>query len=251
MLTERALRAVRSLPRPPDAIVISGDLADCGLASEYAVLSDMLRRLATAPVYLIPGNHDRRDVMRAALRDFPGITDQQQFIQYVVETLPLRLVMLDTIVPGAHHGELCSARLQWLEATLAARPERPTVVVMHHPPFKTGMRRMDASGLRNADAFCATISRHRQVQRILCGHQHRSVAGSVAHALATVAPSAAHQVELDLWSDRPEMWNLEPAAFQLHVHEQGGPIVTHTAYVEAFPGPFPFVVGPDCPFKPV
>lgn len=250
MLTERALRALRNLPQPPDAIVISGDLTDCGLASEYAVLSEMLQRLIKVPVLLIPGNHDRREVMRAELRHLPGMNDDPKFIQYAVETLPLRLVMLDTVVPGEEYGDLCPARLEWLDKTLSARPERPTVVVMHHPPFVTGIRHMDSLGLRHADAFAAIIGRHRQVQRILCGHHHRPIVAPFAHAIASVAPSVAHQVELDLWTDGPATWTLEPPAFQILLYEEGRPIVTHTAYVESFPGPFPFLAGPDYPGKP-
>lgn len=243
-LTERALRAVRNLPKAPDVIVISGDLTDCGLAAEYAVLTDLLRRLTKVPVLLIPGNHDRRDVMRTQMRHMPGVNDDPQFVQYTIETFALRLVMLDTVMPGAHYGELCTARLEWLQTALASQPHRPTVVVMHHPPFDSGMRHMDSTNLRNSDAFAGVIARNRQVQRILCGHLHRPVIAPVAHAIASSAPSVAHQVELDLWSDDPETWNLEPAAFQMLLYNEGGPMVTHTAFVESFPGPFPFLCEP-------
>jgi 3',5'-cyclic AMP phosphodiesterase CpdA len=226
MLTERALRAVRNLPQPPDVIVISGDLTDCGLAAEYEVLTDLLQRLVTVPVLLIPGNHDRREVMRAAMRHMPGVNDDPEFIQYSTESLALRLVMLDTVVPGASHGALCAARLDWLEATLAAQPDRPTVLVMHHPPFISGIRAMDRVNLRNSDEFTAVIARHRQVQRILCGHHHRPIVAPVAQAIASVAPSVAHQL-----------------------YQEGGPVVAHTAHVESFPGPFPFLLDPDYPGK--
>jgi 3',5'-cyclic AMP phosphodiesterase CpdA len=246
MLTERALRAVRGLRVPPDAIVISGDLTDNGLVSEYAELSDMLARIIKVPIYVIPGNHDRRDNLRSGLSQLPGVNAHPEFVHYTVEDLPVRLVMLDTVVPGAGHGHLCAARLAWLEETLSAEPEKPTIVVMHHPPFLCGIRHMDRINLRNADEFTAVIARHRQVQRILCGHNHRPVTAQVAHAIASIAPSVAAQVEFDL-SDDPGQWNLEPAAFQVHLALDGAGIVSHTVYVENFPGPYPFLSDPDYP----
>jgi len=164
-------------------------------------------------------------------------------VQYCVDDLPVRLVMLDTLVPGAPHGELCARRLAWLDAALAAAPERPTIVAMHHPPFLCGIAHMDRIILRDSAAFVAVIAKHRQVQRILCGHHHRPVTAPVAHAIASIAPSVAHQVELDLFSESTGLWNLEPAAFQLHVWLEGM-MVSHTAYVERFPGPFPFFADP-------
>ncbi|HEX3348357.1 MAG TPA: phosphodiesterase [Acetobacteraceae bacterium] len=247
MLSERALRAVRALRFKPDAIVISGDLTDNGLDAEHAVLNGMLRReISGTPIYVIPGNHDRREAMRSAMAAFPGVTSDPEFVQYSVEDLPVRLVMLDTVVPGHGHGELCAKRLAWLDRTLAAAPERTTIVVMHHPPFVTGIGHMDAINLRDSDAFAAVIARHRQVERILCGHHHRPIIGRVAHAIASVAPSVAHQVELDLHGGEQGFLVLEPPAFHIHAL-QAGRLVTHTMYVEQYPGPFPFVVEPEYP----
>ncbi len=248
MLTERALRAVRNLQVTPDAIVISGDLTDNGLPAEYEVLAEMLKRLVSVPVYVIPGNHDRRGELKSGLAALPGVNDDAEFVHYTVEDLPFRLVMLDTVVPGGSHGLLCPARLDWLERQLAAKPHKPTVIVMHHPPFVCGIRHMDGINLRNADAFVAVVARHRQVQRILCGHHHRPINAAVAHTIASIAPSVAHQVEFDL-SDDPGSWNLEPPAFQVHIDVGAGSLVSHTVYVENYPGPFPFLADPDYPGK--
>ncbi len=206
----------------------------------------MLARLLPMPVYAIPGNHDRREMMIAHL---PGARDEAGFVQYAVEDLPVRLVMLDTVVPGAGHGLLCEQRLAWLERTLAAAPERPTMIGMHHPPFLCGIAHMDAINLRNAAQFAAVVARHRQVERIVCGHHHRPVVARVAHAIASIAPSVAHQVELDLRPDAPSAFVLEPAGYTLHLWDAASGIVSHNALVESFPGPFPFLTDPDYPGK--
>ncbi len=249
MLAERALRAVAALRPRPDAVVISGDLTDCGLASEYAVLASMLgQHLSDFPVYLIPGNHDRRAEFRAALGGYPGVLSHPDFVQYAVEDLPLRLVMLDSVVPGAGHGELCAARLDWLDTVLAAAPERPTMLVLHHPPIRCGLEMMDAINLRSADALAAMLARHPQVERILCGHHHRPITGRLGRAIVVVAPSVAHQGEVALIHDQGR-FVLEPPAYQLHLHLSDGQVASHTVLVESYPGPFPYIEDPDYPGK--
>jgi 3',5'-cyclic AMP phosphodiesterase CpdA len=243
MLTERALRAVRALVIKPDAIVISGDLTNNGLAAEYAVLADMLGRIISLPVYVIPGNHDNREALRSSLGHLPGVTSDPHFIQYTVDDMDVRLVMLDTVIPGSAAGELCEKRLAWLDATLAAEPHKPTMVVMHHPPFTCGIRHMDQIALQNPADFVSVIAKHAQVKRIICGHHHRPINAAVAHTICSIAPSVAHQVEFVL-SDEPGMWNLEPAAFQVFATMGEDGIVAHTVYVENYPGPFPFVADP-------
>jgi len=254
MLAERALRAVHAFRPRADAIAVTGDLTDSGIAAQYQELAAILRRSTDLPVYVIPGNHDRREVARAELSHLPGVTDDPEFIQYTVEDLAVRLVMLDTVVPGAAHGELCVRRLAWLDAALAAVPDKPTLIGMHHPPFLCGIGHMDKIALRNIPDFTAVIARHRQVQRIICGHHHRPITVPVAQALASTAPGTAHQVELDLLSDKPGLWNLEPASFQVHLWMDqgtgGGAIVSHTGYVENFPGPYPFLIDDSYPGKP-
>ena len=106
MLTERALRAVATRQPAPDLVVITGDLTDCGLPEEYELLAGMLSRNLPMPFHVIPGNHDRRENLVAGI---PGLALRDGFLQYVVEAGPVRLIMLDTVVPGAAHGELCRA----------------------------------------------------------------------------------------------------------------------------------------------
>jgi Icc protein len=250
MMTERALRAVAAFSPRPDVVLITGDLTECGRPDEYDMVAEMIDRAVKMPVYVIPGNHDRREVLRKKLSHLPGISSDPHFIQYVIEDYPVRLVMLDSVVPGAGHGLLCEDRLNFLDATLAARPDKPTIVALHHPPFVCGIGHMDSINLRNADAFTAVIARHRQVERILCGHHHRPVVARVAHAIATIAPSVSHQVEMTLDPDEPGAMVLEPPAFQLHRWTPAEGIVSHTVLVEKFPGPFPFITEPDYPGKP-
>src|SRR6218665_831375 len=143
---------VRLDPRP-DLVVLTGDLVDHGRPEEYALLQELLAPL-TLPLYLVAGNHDEREALRSTLAgprfDYLGQTGE--FLQYAVDLGPLRLLVLDTVVPQEGRGQLCRQRLAWLEQRLA-EDDRPTVIAMHHPPFATGIAHMDALALEGADAL--------------------------------------------------------------------------------------------------
>jgi 3',5'-cyclic-AMP phosphodiesterase len=247
LFTERAFRAASRLSPRPDVVVITGDLTECGLDVEYANVARLLRKWLPMPVFVIPGNHDQRAPFRECLRHLPGVTNDPHYVQYAVEDHPVRMVMLDTLVPGSAHGELRAEQLAFLDRTLAAAPDKPTIVAMHHPPFVCGIAHMDRINLRTTPEFTAVIARHRQVERIICGHHHRPVVARVAHAIASISPSVAHQVEMCLDPHDPGAFIFEPPAFQLHRWTPTDGIVSHTLYVEDFPGPFPFYGDPKPP----
>src|SRR5690606_25621360 len=163
-----------NLPKPrPDLVVITGDLTEHGRKEEYLQLKPLLAQL-DIPFVLIPGNHDSPATLREVFHDHGYLQSPSPFIQYAIDTWPLRIVGLDTTVPMRSEGGLCAERLNWLADTLAQAPDTPTVVLMHHPPFQTGIRQMDELGLLTGrDAFADIIAPYRNIERILCGHLHR------------------------------------------------------------------------------
>jgi 3',5'-cyclic-AMP phosphodiesterase len=235
----RTVARLAELEPRPDVVLATGDLVDAGDPDEYAHLRRLLAPLAL-PLYVLPGNHDSRAGLSEAFRDHAYLPRDGEFLHYVVEDWPLRLIGLDTTVPGEPGGRLCDRRLAWLEARLAEAPERPTLLMMHHPPMTTGIDHMDAMGLESPERLAEILRRHDQVERIICGHVHRSIQASFAGKPASVAPSTAHQVMLDLSADGAARYTLEPAGFHLHLWHPGSAIVTHSAYVDGFPGPFAF-----------
>jgi 3',5'-cyclic AMP phosphodiesterase CpdA len=145
------------------------------------------------------------------------------------------------VEPGAPHGRLCARRLQWLADTLAQHRGEPVVIAMHHPPFETLIGHMDDIGLlQGADALAEILSDHPAVERVICGHLHRTIYTRVGGAVASTAPSPAHQVCLDLSPGAPSAWTLEPPAFHLHAWSGPGRMVTHVAAIGQFDGPHPF-----------
>lgn len=242
-LSYRAFEAVRALLPAPDLVVISGDLTDNGLDAEYAELKPLLAMLP-CPALCVLGNHDRRETFRAA---FPAMAGAGAFVGFAYDLGPLRLIGLDTVTPGASHGELCDARLDAFEAALAARREAPTLVFMHHPPFACGIRHMDDIALTaGRERFASIVAANPQIERVCCGHHHRPIAAKFAGTVAQIAPSVAHQVQLSLEPGHEGAMVMEPPAFLIHALVDGA-VVTHQALVERFPGPYPFVLDPDYP----
>ena len=226
---ERAVAHVNALDPRPDVALVTGDLVDSGKATEYANLRRVLSQLAM-PFYLIPGNHDARDALREAFPDHAYLP-QTGFLQYVIEGLPLRLVALDTLVPGKGHGALCAQRLDWLEARLG-ESGRPTLLFMHHPPFDVGIDAMDGMRLIEGEERLAGIVRaHGNVERVLCGHVHRPIQVRWAGTMASIAPSTAHQVLLDLRDGAKLALTMDPPGVALHLWKPATGLVTHTSYV--------------------
>ncbi len=227
---KRAVAHLNALSPAPDLVLATGDLVNEGSAEEYARLKALLAPLAM-PIYAIPGNHDAREPLRAAFID-DGYLPADGFLNYTVEDLPLRLVGLDTYKPGEVGGLFCDERLAWLSARLAEQPERPTLIFMHHPPFATGIARMDLWGLENAVALGAVIARHGQVERIVCGHLHRPISTRWNGTVVSTCPSTAHQIALDLSGDPDSIAvKMEPPACQLHLWRPEVGLVSHTSYI--------------------
>jgi len=233
-MLRNAVAAVANLDPAPDCVIATGDLADCGLEEEYREIASALAQLPI-PVFVIPGNHDRREAMRSALGGRHRYLDQSpEFFQYVIDDFSVRLIALDTVIAGETGGEICAAREAWLAQALSDGDGRPTLVFMHHPPFRTGVPAMDAMMCKTAPSFVDLIARHPEVERIVAGHYHRPIVVRWAGTIGFVAPSTAHQVVLDLRESEPTRWALEPPGFALHVHRDGVGMASHVVPIGDF-----------------
>ncbi len=241
---ERCVAALNAFTPRPDLVVISGDMADTPTVEEYQHLKRLLAQLEL-PFVGIPGNHDSRELMRAAFPQayaFPAGPLNQHF-----QVGGLDLVLLDSSVPGKPHGELDAPTLRWLEAALASSADKPALVFLHHPPFKAGIWHMDRQNLLNAGELAPIIRRHPRVQLIAAGHVHRATLTMFAGVPATICPAPNHAVDLDLAELREPSFKVEPPAFHLHSWFPGegfGSVVTHQVPIGNFDGPHPFF-GPD------
>jgi 3',5'-cyclic-AMP phosphodiesterase len=215
----QAVEAVRDLRPAPEAVLVTGDLADNRAAAEYEQVRELVDLIA-APVFVLPGNHDDRATLRAHF-DVPGKSDEP--IHYAVDTGSVRVIALDTQVPGEDHGQLGADQLAWLDSTLAAAPDAATVVAMHHAPISVGIPAMDALGIAEADrhALAQVVRRHPQIRRIVTGHLHHWITGTFAGRTVTIAPSTYVQLSLDFESDDVQTEPDEPTGFAIHSLEDG------------------------------
>ena len=193
----RALERLRRLDPVPDALVFTGDLADRGEPEAYARLRALVEPVAAelrgpggspAEVVWVMGNHDERAAYSEALFDRASIGPQDR----VHDVNGLRVVALDTSVPGYHHGELDDAQLAWLADVLATPAEHGTVLALHHPPVPTPM--MPAAALieladqdRLAEVIAGT-----DVRGILGGHLHLTTFSSFAGVPVSVASASCY-----------------------------------------------------------
>jgi Icc protein len=189
---KEVLSQINNMPTSPDLLIITGDCTEHGHPDEYRLFQELIAP-NKMPTFFIPGNHDNRQMFREIL-GVPGHNHYAEYVQYTIEDQgPLRLIALDTLIPGKGKGTLSSGQLAWLDTQLAAQPDRPTMLMMHHPPLKTGLKVLDNMGLECYDHLAAILQRHKQVELIAAGHFHGHYQQRFANTSTIVCPSTLHQ----------------------------------------------------------
>ncbi len=234
-----AVGHLNALDPAPDVVLLSGDLVDHGTAEEYAFAREALAAIRP-PLLAIPGNHDERAAFRAAFADHAHLPPSGPLHFAVNDLGPVRIIGLDVTVPGHHHGEMDEVACDWLETTLAQAPGRPTLVMMHQPPFESGIGYIDAYNCRGGARLAAILARHRQVERLVCGHIHRFMQLRFGGTLLVTAPSTTTAIALRLAAGARPASYVEPPALLLHDWREGTGLITHHVPIGTFPGPYPF-----------
>lgn len=193
-LAEMLGRLVTSGLRP-DALLFTGDLTDRGDAAAYQRLRELVTPAADAlgcEVVWAAGNHDDRRAMRSEL-GLAGAGDEP-----IVEVRwfgGMRVIVVDSTVPGAHWGEVPSSQLDRLEGELSTAAPQGTLLLIHHPPLPTVLDLAVTVELRDQDALAAVL-RGSDVRGILSGHVHHPSFGTFAGIPVAVASSSAYGQDL-------------------------------------------------------
>jgi 3',5'-cyclic AMP phosphodiesterase CpdA len=227
----QVMKAIHALRPRPVAIIASGDLVDRGELEEYLELKRLMSE-SEIPIYYAMGNHDAREPFLEVFSGAGAQTDENGFVQYAADFGDMRMVVCDTL-GGPNHGEFDDTRAAWLARTLDEAPDRPTAVILHHPPILSGIQWMDPEPdspwilkLREV------LTGREQVKVLMCGHIHRAFNGVFAGHTLSAAPATSIQLTLDLTEvdmhvpDGREILVEEPPGYAL-LMSNGKDLTTH------------------------
>lgn len=211
-----------------DAVVVTGDIADHGAASEYARAAELLKH--PAPVLVCPGNHDVRAAFRTGLLGLPASDDP---IDVAREVGGVLFALCDSTIPGRGAGFLADSSLAWLDETLSGG-DGPAFVAFHHPPVEVGVPLVDAIRQSGEDRLAAVLARHPRVAALLAGHVHTGASTTFAGVPLRIAPGVVSQSLLPVepgagrgWDEGGPLDYERPPSLLLHVLHDDGRVTSH------------------------
>lgn len=182
----------------PEAIVFTGDLADAGQPDAYERLRAMVEPAAEklgAQVIWVMGNHDERVAFRRGLLDEEA--DQSEPVDRVFDINGLRIIALDSTIPGQHYGEITDEQLEWLAKELEVPAPDGTLLALHHPPVPSPIGLIALVELRQQDKL-AEVIRGTDVRGILGGHLHYPTHSTFAGVPVSVASATCYTQDLNV-----------------------------------------------------
>ncbi len=222
---------INSLSPAPDLVLVTGDLTHDGTLEQAREARRILSDLRM-PWYLVPGNHDQRDTLKKVFAPDACPSRDENFLHFQIDLPSLRLIGLDSTRPDAPGGMLCPQRADWLENRLDERPDKPTLLFLHHPPTNFGVPETDQDGFEGAERLGQIVEQHPCIERILCGHIHLNASTCWHGVLVNTAPSAAGmELTLSPGTNTPSGFHLVDPAYLLHFHAADGGLVTHQVQV--------------------
>ena len=181
----------------PEAMVFTGDLADTGRPDAYVRLRNIVEPIAEelgAKIIWVMGNHDERAAFRAGLLDSDA---GQKPVDMVHNVNGLRIIALDSTVPGKHYGEITDEQLVWLEEVLATPAPHGTLIALHHPPVPSPLDVIALVELRDQDRLAKVIE-GTDVRGILGGHLHYSTFSTFAGVPVSVSSATCYTQDLNV-----------------------------------------------------
>ena len=235
----RALEAIETSGIRPDALVFTGDLADLGEHDAYVAIRDLVepfaRRLEAAVVWVM-GNHDDRSGFRTQLLG-ESSRDAARTVDRVDEFDGLRVITLDTSVPGRHHGELSDAQLAWLRDELSTPAPLGTILAMHHPPVPSVLPLAASVELRDQYRLAAVL-RGTDVRAIIAGHLHYSTFATFAGIPVSVASATCYTQDLTVPVGGTRPQDGAQAFNLIHVYDD---TIVHSVVPVDVPRPLEFI----------
>jgi 3',5'-cyclic AMP phosphodiesterase CpdA len=214
---------INNMRPQPDAVLITGDLVEHPGPVTYSHFRELIEPL-TAPVYLMPGNHDSPEAMLDFFSDTDMFPAEAPHYQYAIDDFPFRILMLNSHLDNSELPAFGKRRLEWLASALE-ESDRPALIAIHHPPIKTGVGFIDMVGEQWYQPLAELLQQHPQVLKIVCGHGHLDLQGRLAGVPVQMVGSIAHQLIAGRVDDVAPSFENAPVPPVLH-HWLGGDIVS-------------------------
>jgi 3',5'-cyclic-AMP phosphodiesterase len=190
LLTE-VLAHVQASGLRPDHVVVTGDHTHDELPETYAAVRELLEPFLDR-LWLLPGNHDDRAVLRAAFDDRIPV-DGAGRITFSFRAGDWLCLGLDTHVPGAVSGRIGADQVGWIREQLDQHGPRAAVLFMHHPPVELGLAWLDRIGLEDARLLQDLLAEEPRIRLVCCGHVHHESSNRLGAAEIVTVPSTGLQ----------------------------------------------------------
>ncbi|AZQ40070.1 phosphodiesterase [Streptomyces cyaneochromogenes] len=218
----RVMDYLRALPRPVDAVLVTGDIADHGEEAEYEEAARILT--APFPVLTCPGNHDARPAYRKALL---GETPDHRPVNRIHHINDTAILMCDSTIPGRDEGRLDAQTLDWIDTQLTALPrDTPALIAFHQPPVGLHHPLPDSCMLEQPGQLAALLDAHPQVVAVLTGHAHTAAASTFAARPLIVGPAFTWTLRMPWEGDRPADRD-QPPGLAFHILGDDRRLTTH------------------------
>ena len=197
-----------------DGLVVTGDISDDGSMESYLSAYEKLSKL-NVPILVIPGNHDLRDPMRKVFHENVQFSKNSSQFDWVFKFDETLIIGLDTLVEGENFGFLEEKSLDFLSHQLSNNSGSDLVLLIHHPPIKTGIYFMDQIGLTNTSDLSECLKATDRPIKILCGHVHGVYHGLLGIHPVVSAPSICSAFEFNRKEFAPVGFNRGPTKFNI------------------------------------
>jgi 3',5'-cyclic-AMP phosphodiesterase len=161
----------------PDAILITGDLTDDGLVSQFDRARTEINKLVNScpNILILPGNHDYRHTGYLLFKKFfASYSSSSSSNVYDFEDTVI--ITLATARPDRDEGEVGHRQNLWLEKILSNEKYKEKtiakIVAMHHHLIAVPDTGTDRIVIVDAGDILRTCLQYK-VDLVLCGHKHR------------------------------------------------------------------------------
>lgn len=218
----RVMEYLRALPRPVDALLVTGDIADHAAEAEYEEAARILA--APFPVLACPGNHDARPAYRKA---FLGEAPEEGPVNRVHLIAGAAVLMCDSTIPGRDEGRLDAETLGWIDTTLGALPDGvPALIAFHQPPVELHHPLPDSGRLEEPERLAGLLDAHPRVVAVLTGHAHTAAASTFAGRPLVVGPAVTWTLRMP-WEGADPADHDQPPGLAFHVLGEDRRLTTH------------------------